>query len=247
MTYKEKWKKEHPNKDFNTIAIGCPIGTDGLFAKCPDAHTTCDACWDQEIPEKAISEGLIEGFNTVDPEISQAVKNMCATIKDSGSTTEFDTGAHRDSREGKGRCDLIPLEVAAEFMCHDDTVLKPIPLNRNLIMHYISEFKNSGDTLDLYRVLVAFKNSSHWSDKYTMLLEVAKHYEAGAAKYGADNWKKGMPVHIYIDSAIRHYLKWLRGDNDEPHDRAFVWNILCCIWEVDYSKGKNTGSENHHV
>jgi hypothetical protein len=28
-------------------------------------------------------------------------------------------------------------------------------------------------------------------------------------------------------------LKWRRGDKDEPHDRAFVWNLMCCIWEVD--------------
>jgi hypothetical protein len=68
----------------------------------------------------------------------------------------------------------------------------------------------------------------------TMFLEVAKHFEEGAKKYGENNWQKGIPVHCYIDSAIRHYLKWLRGDNDEPHDRAFVWNLMCCIWEVDY-------------
>lgn len=68
----------------------------------------------------------------------------------------------------------------------------------------------------------------------TMILEVAKHFEEGAKKYGEHNWQKGIPVKCYIDSAIRHYLKWHRGDQDEPHDRAFVWNLLCCIWEVDY-------------
>jgi hypothetical protein len=31
-------------------------------------------------------------------------------------------------------------------------------------------------------------------------------------------------------------MKWRRGDNDEFHNRAFVWNILCCIWEVDYGE-----------
>jgi hypothetical protein len=67
-----------------------------------------------------------------------------------------------------------------------------------------------------------------------MFLEVAKHFEEGAKKYGDNNWRKGIPVYCYIDSALRHYLKWLRGDDDEPHDRAFVWNILCCVWEVDY-------------
>jgi hypothetical protein len=63
-----------------------------------------------------------------------------------------------------------------------------------------------------------------------MFLEVSKHFEEGAEKYGEYNWQKGIPTHCYIDSAVRHYLKWLRGDEDEPHDRAFCWNILCCTW-----------------
>lgn len=67
-----------------------------------------------------------------------------------------------------------------------------------------------------------------------MFLEVAKHFEEGAKKYGENNWQRGIPVHCYIDSAIRHYLKWLRGDKDEFHCRAFCWNVMCCIWEVDY-------------
>lgn len=72
-----------------------------------------------------------------------------------------------------------------------------------------------------------------------MLLEAAKHFEAGAAKYGEWNWQKGIPTHCYIDSAVRHYLKFLRGDNDEPHDRAFVWNILCCIWTCKHKPELN--------
>ena len=49
-------------------------------------------------------------------------------------------------------------------------------------------------------------------------------------KYGDRNWEKGIPLHCYIDSGVRHYLKFLRGDTDEPHDRAFVWNMLGAIW-----------------
>jgi len=41
-----------------------------------------------------------------------------------------------------------------------------------------------------------------------------------------------MPLHCYIDSAVRHFLKHLRGDTDEPHDRAFVWNLLCAVWTL---------------
>ena len=63
-----------------------------------------------------------------------------------------------------------------------------------------------------------------------VLMRLARHYEAGSRKYSERNWEKGIPLHCYIDSGVRHYLKFLRGDTDEPHDRAFVWNMLGAIW-----------------
>jgi hypothetical protein len=88
-------------------------------------------------------------------------------------------------------------------------------------------FTETGNIVHLYEALNINEPYSGWSD---MFLEVSKHFEEGAKKYGEHNWQKGIPTHCYIDSAVRHYLKWLRNDKDEPHDRAFVWNILCCIW-----------------
>ena len=164
-------------------------------------------------------------------------KNVTVSIiKDSGDRTEFATGAVRDMREGKGRCDLMPLEVVSHYLRNarankDDQVLACIRV-----------FQKTGSTYALYAALDEFNLCHGWDcmdaheAKCTMLLEVAKHFEEGAKKYGENNWQKGIPVHCYIDSAVRHYLKWLRGDKDEPHDRAFVWNLMCCIWEVDYHK-----------
>ena len=31
---------------------------------------------------------------------------------------------------------------------------------------------------------------------------------------------------------MRHYLKVLRGDDDENHLRSCVWNLMCCIWTM---------------
>jgi hypothetical protein len=72
-----------------------------------------------------------------------------------------------------------------------------------------------------------------------MLLEVSKHFEEGAEKYGENNWQKGLPVKCYINSAVRHYLKWLRGDKDEFHDRAFCWNVICAIWTCKHKPELN--------
>ena len=78
-------------------------------------------------------------------------------------------------------------------------------------------------------------------------MEHKKHYTGlsneqvieSRKKYGENNWQKGIPVHCYIDSAVRHYLKFLRGDQDEPHDRAFAWNIMCAIWTCEHKPELN--------
>ncbi len=139
-------------------------------------------------------------------------------IKDSGERRQFydadgNPMAVRDIQEGKGRCDLMPLGVVGEYLS-------------NIVIKYIGEFQNTGDIAHLHYALANIE----WGEPYSIILEVAKHFEDGAKKYGEYNWQKGIPAHCYIDSAVRHYLKWLRGDKDEPHDRAFIWNILCCIW-----------------
>lgn len=151
--------------------------------------------------------------------INTAERGEQAMIKDSGDRREYATGAVRDMAEGKGRCDLLPLDVAAMI------------LQNGRVLRLIAEFQRSEDTRFLYEALDIFCQNREW-DVPTMLLEVAKHMEEGAKKYGERNWEKGLPVDCYIDSAVRHYLKWRRGDDDEPHDRAFCWNVMCCIWTI---------------
>lgn len=182
----------------------------------------------------AKSIGLIIGDEKVEHPDTDMPK-----ILDSGNRREFETGAVRDIQEGKGRCDLLPLDVAADVLDEDD------------ILNHISSFQRHGDVRNLYNVLEIF--SSHWDDnkcklsdwhiitqrKTTMFLEVAKHYEEGCNKYGPRNWEKGIPVRCYIDSGVRHYLKFLRDDKDEPHDRAFVWNILGAIWTCKHKPELN--------
>ena len=91
-------------------------------------------------------------------------------IKDSGTRSNFTTGAVRDGQDGKGRMDLLPARA---------------------------------------------------------LIEVAKIFEVGAKKYAARNWEKGIPLSRYMDSGLRHAMKWLRGDRDEPHLAMACWNFLC--------------------
>ncbi len=156
-------------------------------------------------------------------------------IKDSGERRQFDTGAVRDIQEGKGRCDLLPLDIAASLI--DTDVLSCIHL-----------FKDGGKAIWLKQAIDAFCKERGWN-KETMLLEVAIHFEEGHKKYppdadGTPNWQKGIPCSAYIDSGVRHYLKWRRGDTDEPHDRACIWNLMACWWTRNHLPELNSFKEN---
>ena len=61
------------------------------------------------------------------------------------------------------------------------------------------------------------------------IIRLAKHFENGAKKYEERNWEKGIPTHSFIDSAIRHLMKYLDGATDEDHLCAAAWNCMCCM------------------
>lgn len=67
------------------------------------------------------------------------------------------------------------------------------------------------------------------------IIEVSKHCEAGALKYGERNCEKGIPIHSLVDSAFRHLAKYTMGYEDEPHLRAAAWNILFALYmEIEH-------------
>ncbi len=207
--------------------------------KCANKSFKCDECAHhaKEYHEYPCEECVHNGgeYNMYFP--ADEMNEILGTskqpkIKDSGERRVFETGAVRDIQEGvKGRCDLLPLDVVGEMMMSG--VFAPI-----------DKFQQDGKKRYLIEALFVFA-SARFGNIETMFLETAKHFEAGAKKYAENNWRKGIPVKSYIDSAVRHYLKFLRGDEDEPHDLAFVWNLLCAVWTCkhkpelnDYAKKK---------
>lgn len=81
------------------------------------------------------------------------------------------------------------------------------------------------------------------------LLRLSKHYEAGLNKYGFRNWAKGLPVSSFMDSALRHLMKYCQGCDDEDHLSAAAFNILSAMemeefhpemCDLEMRKGKNT-------
>ena len=145
-------------------------------------------------------------------------------IKDSGNRTEFSSGAVRDIQADKGRCDLMPLDVIGAFYRGADAN----------VLSMISKFMESGNKEFLLRAIHCFSERiNDWSIA-DMAMEVSMHYKQGAEKYGERNWEKGIPLHSFIDSGVRHFIKHLDGRTDERHDRAFVWNMLGAVWTMEH-------------
>ncbi len=69
---------------------------------------------------------------------------------------------------------------------------------------------------------------------YTLVLDGpmfdrwAEHLTKGAKKYDARNWMKAEGIAEYerfMSSALRHFLQWFRGEEDEDHAAAVFFNI----------------------
>ena len=66
--------------------------------------------------------------------------------------------------------------------------------------------------------------------RYDLLSSMAIHrwaqlMERGAKKYDANNWRKGMPLGRFLDSALRHLHQVLQNDTSEDHAAAVMFNI----------------------
>lgn len=158
-------------------------------------------------------------------------------ILDSGNRREFASGAVRDITEGKGRMDLVPLGIVANLYryihgCCDKRIA-PYPLNGFYLFRDMNEFMATGSTKQLYSLIRSCIHTFYNGQIESAILDLSIHYEQGAKKYKERNWEQGIDCHSYVDSALRHGLKMIRKDDDEPHVRAFMWNLMGLLWTLE--------------
>ena len=156
-------------------------------------------------------------------------------ILDSGTRRDFGTGAVRDMAEGKGRMDLLPWDVLAYWFAKNLAwEEKKSEWCRWFLDDIHCAIKRVYTTEHIQDAITMFTNLAFDGNYLTAILEYAKHMEAGCLKYGDRNWENGIPVDVYLDSALRHFIKHVRGDDDERHDRAVLWNLWCCLWTIKH-------------
>lgn len=147
-------------------------------------------------------------------------------IKDSGERTDFANGAVREIREENGRCDLLPLKQVA-MLFDNDYIVK-------IALEGIDDYVYNGKIAGIVSALKAFCKMKFQDSMPEMILMVSLHYKDALSKYPERNWEKGLPTHSFVDSGVRHLLKIARGDQDEPHNNAFIWNMLGILWNDEH-------------
>ena len=140
---------------------------------------------------------------------------------DKSKMKEFNTGAKREDKSGKGRYDLIPGDIMADFInyawreyfnegpmtiCDTDISLNAYfddmtdeELFFEFILNMTCLFFTDHEKLDETTDCVGERSYVvTWDDFHKALYEMrellAKHYEAGAKVHGVNNWKKGIPI-----------------------------------------------------
>lgn len=158
-------------------------------------------------------------------------------IKMDGKEHKFGE-ATRYTKDGKGRFDLIPgdvieiLENAKSFDEISSTTFTSATVysdafNKNFVYAILGMcVLNYADTSDEQKDIDLDKCF------YSMIRDLAIHFQKGAEKYGEHNCERGIPLWSFHDSGLRHLTQWLLGEHDENHFIAAVWNFVMAIWTI---------------
>lgn len=74
-----------------------------------------------------------------------------------------------------------------------------------------------------------------------LLDRYAKHLTKGAMKYSARNWMLAngqKELDRFRESAARHFIQWFRGEVDEDHAAAVVFNINGALYVEQRMRGE---------
>lgn len=192
-------------------------------------------------------------------------------IKIDGEPDEFEGGAIRYSKKGKGRYDLIPEEAFYLLLAFADVeygeqvaiwvstsdLLKsaytpgPDRYVRTLFDFILYEYCDFvKDEQSHEGKLIAYNEWTHGLNK--AIKDLAIHYEFGAEKYGVDNWKKGIlrtggeRGGSFTDSGLRHLNQYIAGETDEKHGVSFMWNFVNAIYLQTLEQGEEEIKKAYH-
>lgn len=119
------------------------------------------------------------------------------------------------------RCTLFPLDTA-KYLLSDPA--------HQAVLSDIDMFVQCDNAQYLYDAILKFADMRGW-DRSTLMLNTLTYYESNSHISHPVDMSKGCYIK-YIHTALHHFFKCIRGDTDEPHDRIFVWYLICIIYSV---------------
>ncbi len=143
--------------------------------------------------------------------------------KDSGERQQFDSGMVRDTQAGKNRLDLALDGPLPEALFIDQP--KADAVTAFLTWHRLISAGISDITLGAKAVQSIANYEGGLAE---LFIRYAALMTRGAVKYSARNWMQASgqaELERFISSASRHFFQWYKGDRDEDHAAAVVFNI----------------------
>lgn len=145
---------------------------------------------------------------------------MSHNTKDSGKRQQFETGAQRDTDEGKPRYEEIPFRLL-------DVIQQ--------------RYGGSPIHIDAHNPIEVEADADQRHDLIPKIAldRLAALYARGAKKYDDNNWQKGIPTRRVFGSLLRHAFLWFYGDTSEDHLAAVIWNAITLLWterEIAYGR-----------
>ena len=200
MTFRERLKMEHPEcvgRRFFGGAKGCPIHYKYEQKKderiCRKAD--CKKCWNREMPETENAES-----------------------RRKEKIEELDTWCEKSKCGECPICDLLDFEEVCEFEEKReeqlDKFLEAIHATEKKAETEAPAIKDSGNRREFETGAVRdMQEGKGRMDllPWAAIIEVSKHCENGAKKYGEHNVDKGIPLHSLCDSAARYFAKFMDG------------------------------------
>lgn len=149
-------------------------------------------------------------------------------IKETEEKESFNTGSIRNSREGKGRFDLIANRGRPVFSIYSNKLFGITDNDPREAFYHVLDYIAYGniDSLCYAFEIIAIAIDQQDGKYLSYLHRLAKHYEGGAKIYAPRNWEMGQEVSRYLDSTLRHLTQFIAGDKDEDHGAATLWNIV---------------------
>lgn len=163
-------------------------------------------------------------------------------VVDSGARQEFSTGSRRDTAAGKGRPHLVPPAAQDALLLATQSAAlelsgvvasQLLPRAWRALSRYADEAAASthrdaalDSVIMNVAAAIAVDEDQPIGSLSPVLNRLSMHFENGARKYGAHNYRKGQPVSRYYDSLRRHLAKAIDGQRDEDHLAAALWNSL---------------------